>query len=338
MKEFCYVTKNMFHFGGRARRREYWLSQLINYAIVYAGMGISIFIIMPVFNDLIAGTADTLFNTRVILFLIISLIVSILSLFLNLAVTIRRLHDVNKSGWFFIGCTIGALFCGIGNLILFVYLCMEGTEGINNYGDNPKDYPLYEKSKSVAPAIILVIISLIIFMIGYISLLNTCIKAAGGWDAVLNETTGTTENPFDDAFERLNDTEDEQATDWGTVTNEVAPAKIVDDALSASPSDIVASFGGPTAWVGGTNLKSPARIGDWIITTAYSDLDNLHHTIYIRVLDILNSETAETIISEYNKKGIDLFKELENDELEYRIIQYALSLICTYLLDKTHIL
>jgi uncharacterized membrane protein YhaH (DUF805 family) len=52
----------------------------------------------------------------------------------NLAVTIRRLHDQDKSGWFY----LIALIPLIGPLILLIFMFLEGTRGPNRFGDDPK--------------------------------------------------------------------------------------------------------------------------------------------------------------------------------------------------------
>ena len=52
----------------------------------------------------------------------------------SLAVAVRRLHDINKSGWFYFVSLIPL----IGGIWLFILLCTEGTQGPNQYGDDPK--------------------------------------------------------------------------------------------------------------------------------------------------------------------------------------------------------
>jgi len=53
----------------------------------------------------------------------------------SLAVAVRRLHDIGKSGWY--------LFFGfipiVGGIILLVWACQDSQPGINEYGTNPKD-------------------------------------------------------------------------------------------------------------------------------------------------------------------------------------------------------
>jgi uncharacterized membrane protein YhaH (DUF805 family) len=52
----------------------------------------------------------------------------------SIAVTFRRLHDTDRSGWWW----LLALLCGIGAIILFVFCLIEGTRGPNSYGPDPK--------------------------------------------------------------------------------------------------------------------------------------------------------------------------------------------------------
>ena len=52
----------------------------------------------------------------------------------NLAVTIRRLHDQDKSGWWLL-----ISFIPFGGLVLLVFMFIDGTPGENEYGPSPKD-------------------------------------------------------------------------------------------------------------------------------------------------------------------------------------------------------
>ncbi len=60
---------------------------------------------------------------------------AILSLLPGLAVLVRRLHDVGKSGWFY----FIALIPLVGAIWLLVLECRDGEYGMNKYGANPKD-------------------------------------------------------------------------------------------------------------------------------------------------------------------------------------------------------
>lgn len=69
------------------------------------------------------------------------LIYSLAALIPNLAVSVRRLHDTNKSGWMLL---IG-LIPIIGSIILIVFFCTEGTQGPNQYGADPKSGDVFEQ-------------------------------------------------------------------------------------------------------------------------------------------------------------------------------------------------
>lgn len=63
------------------------------------------------------------------------LIVFILGSFIpQLAVQVRRFHDQDKSGWFVLFNFVPY----IGGIIVFVFMCIEGTQGDNQYGADPK--------------------------------------------------------------------------------------------------------------------------------------------------------------------------------------------------------
>jgi uncharacterized membrane protein YhaH (DUF805 family) len=111
MNYYLKVLQNYGNFSGRARRAEYWNFFLINTIIS---------VILSVLTIKGGGS---------MLYLLYSLGVFLPSL----AVGIRRMHDVNKSGWF--------LLIPIYNLIL---ACTEGTKGDNDYGTDPKESPSAE--------------------------------------------------------------------------------------------------------------------------------------------------------------------------------------------------
>jgi uncharacterized membrane protein YhaH (DUF805 family) len=53
----------------------------------------------------------------------------------GLAVTVRRLHDVGKSGWWYLLAFIPL----IGAIILLVWFCTDSQAGTNKWGANPKE-------------------------------------------------------------------------------------------------------------------------------------------------------------------------------------------------------
>ncbi len=101
-----YVT-----FSGRARRSEYWWFALL-------GGGV----------NLIAAIVDNVAGTSLFA------IVAALGLFLpGLAVSIRRLHDTNRSGWWYL-----LIFVPFGAVALLVFFCQDSAPVVNAYGPSPK--------------------------------------------------------------------------------------------------------------------------------------------------------------------------------------------------------
>ena len=105
------VRDNYANFNGRARRKEYWMFALFNLII---GFFLGLF---EGFSGLFPNTSESVFGQ------IYSLAVSIPSL----AVAVRRMHDVGKSGWF--------ILIPFYNIMLLV---RDSVNGENEYGPSPK--------------------------------------------------------------------------------------------------------------------------------------------------------------------------------------------------------
>ncbi|MDB5051425.1 MAG: aminopeptidase [Fibrobacteres bacterium] len=119
MNWYLTVMKNYVGFSGRARRKEYWMFCLFN-------MG---FVILAVLLDNILGTAIKGVGYGLFYFLY-----ALAVLLPSLAVGVRRLHDVGKSGWFLL---IG-LIPIIGGIWILILLCTDGNAAENKYGLNVK--------------------------------------------------------------------------------------------------------------------------------------------------------------------------------------------------------
>lgn len=123
--------KNYATFTGRASRSEFWWWMLF-YNIIYAGvymltasmMGdqLQAFMLHP--EDLSLFPVELYVPTGLLG----------LALFLpNLSVTVRRLHDTGRSGWWY----LLNLLCCIGPIILLVWYCQPSQEFENEYGPEP---------------------------------------------------------------------------------------------------------------------------------------------------------------------------------------------------------
>ena len=146
MKYYLKVLKNYATFSGRARRSEYWYFQLFN-ALIFSAINLSA-IISFVYGFVGAGAGITIFYY---IYLLATLVPSI-------AVSVRRMHDVGKSGWF--------IFIPIYSLIL---ACEDGFKGDNEYGADPKANSESKTSggfSSLMSALVIVI-SLIVGVIIY---------------------------------------------------------------------------------------------------------------------------------------------------------------------------
>lgn len=107
-------------FSGRARRKEYWMFALFNL----------IFTIVAIIFDNVVGTASPGFGTGLFYGLYV------LAVFIpGLAVAVRRLHDVGKSGWMFLIVLIPLL----GAIWLLVLMLTDSQHGTNKWGKNPKE-------------------------------------------------------------------------------------------------------------------------------------------------------------------------------------------------------
>ena len=114
MSWYLEVLKKYAVFSGRARRKEYWMFILFNFIFT-----------------IVAGIIDAIIGSPGIIYLLYCLAVLIPSL----AVSIRRLHDTDRSGWWFL---IGFVPF-IGAVVLIVFFVLDSTPGENRFGPNPKE-------------------------------------------------------------------------------------------------------------------------------------------------------------------------------------------------------
>ena len=119
MNWYLMVLKNYAGFSGRARRKEYWFFVLFNFLITIALL----------FVDGFAGT----FNPQTG-FGALSAIYGLAVFIPTIAVTVRRLHDTSRTGWWLL---IGFIPL-IGAIVLLVFMFLDSTAGTNEYGLDPK--------------------------------------------------------------------------------------------------------------------------------------------------------------------------------------------------------
>ena len=147
MKYFIEGLKKYAEFEGRARRKEYWMFILFYF----------IFTIAAVVLDEILGSEPVIY-----------IVYGLVLILPTLAVTVRRLHDTNRSGWWillpcisliiaifttilfsfllltfdfqglFIAPILGYIILIIGWAVLLVFTLQDSDVGNNWYGKNPK--------------------------------------------------------------------------------------------------------------------------------------------------------------------------------------------------------
>lgn len=118
-------------FSGRSRRREFWLFALFCWLVTIA-------------IDIVFGTTQTYRQED--MFVAYSAVASstagkltglfnLINLVPSLAVSVRRLHDQDRSGWLLLLLLIPFL----GWFALLVLFCLDGTRGNNRFGPDPKN-------------------------------------------------------------------------------------------------------------------------------------------------------------------------------------------------------
>lgn len=130
------MFKAPFSFDGRIRRIEYFLSAVI--ASICSGIAMALGV-----GTMFLGAASNSaggFGFGVL----IGIVVLIADVWFGLAQGVKRLHDVDKSGWFILLSIVPLI-----NIILALYMLFaDGTVGPNQYGPDPKNRMPYQQQLS----------------------------------------------------------------------------------------------------------------------------------------------------------------------------------------------
>ena len=117
-----HVIRNYARFSGRAPRSEYWYLWIFN---------LLAFVVWVIVGASLAGNVpDAITNVWISLYGLYSLFMIVP----GMAVTCRRLHDTNRSGWMM----LLALVPFVGAVILLIMLAQPGTPYTNTYGPPPR--------------------------------------------------------------------------------------------------------------------------------------------------------------------------------------------------------
>ncbi len=133
MKYLSLAFKKAFDFRSRSTRPEYWYFVLFNI----------IFTIVAMIADRVLGTTisiETFAGEQDLGYGYIYILNALVFFIPGLSVSVRRLHDVGKSGWMLLVILIPL----IGAIWLLVLAVKDSQPGENKWGPNPKDVPLVD--------------------------------------------------------------------------------------------------------------------------------------------------------------------------------------------------
>ena len=119
MEWYLMVLKKYSEFNGRSRRKEYWMFVLFN--LIISIVLSSFERMLGLGNEYGIGLLSIIYNLGILI--------------PSIAVGIRRLHDIGKSGWWLLISLIPV----IGWIWIIVLMATDGLPGSNEYGINPKE-------------------------------------------------------------------------------------------------------------------------------------------------------------------------------------------------------
>lgn len=124
-------------FSGRSQRMEFWMFTLFFYIVLFVLVGLMLAGVPWGTMDQTSSSYDPDAAPGVLFWIGLGLLVIfVLGSFIpSIAVAVRRFHDQDKSGWFYLLSFIPY----IGGIVMIVFMCIDGTRGPNQYGPDPKD-------------------------------------------------------------------------------------------------------------------------------------------------------------------------------------------------------
>lgn len=125
MNWYIGVLKNYANFNGRARRKEYWMFMLFH---------IIICVVLQIISGLTMSVDPYTGQPNVGIGFWLLCLYLLATLLPQIALTTRRLHDTDRSGWWQLLYLIP-----VAGLVVFVFTVLEGTQGDNRFGEDPKE-------------------------------------------------------------------------------------------------------------------------------------------------------------------------------------------------------
>ncbi len=116
MNYYIRAFQNYVNFSGRDSRKQYWMFVLFNIIVSF---------VISFVAGLVLGDAGTY----------VGYVYDLAILLPSIAIAIRRMHDIGKSGFWILICLIPL----IGVIWYLVLMCKAGDEGENQYGPVPEE-------------------------------------------------------------------------------------------------------------------------------------------------------------------------------------------------------
>ena len=136
--------RRFFEFTGRSRRKEFWMFVLLNF-LVFLILGIIAFGFGGAAANLEAIDADDTMGVYGAMFSGSGILLGLwwlIALIPTIAVSVRRFHDRDMSGWWYLGVIVGSLLPVVGFIVSIAFLvimALPGTPGPNRFGPDPKN-------------------------------------------------------------------------------------------------------------------------------------------------------------------------------------------------------
>jgi uncharacterized membrane protein YhaH (DUF805 family) len=137
--------KRYADFSGRSSRMEYWMFSLL--LAIIAFVLVLIFALTAGFKGMLSSDGSdpsAMFSGSIVIFSILSLIFVAAIIVPSIAVTVRRWHDMDKSGWMMLLFIVLGMIPVVGilaSIANIVFMCLPGTSGPNKYGEDPVGDP-----------------------------------------------------------------------------------------------------------------------------------------------------------------------------------------------------
>ena len=135
--------KRYADFKGRSRRMEFWMYSLLNLLVWLVLGGVNLSSGNKMAELASAGDSNPLavygvmFSGPLGIVLAIWFLANIIP---SIAVSVRRLHDRDMSGWWYLGFIAASFIPFVGflaSIAMLVIFCLKGTDGDNRFGPDP---------------------------------------------------------------------------------------------------------------------------------------------------------------------------------------------------------